>query len=70
MLLLGKYVQKDHSSTRTQTKWEEEKKRQERTEGERAKKKGTMGSSAQAIKTEFRILTNNLITRSPHSSIP
>lgn len=40
MLLLGKYVQKDHSSTCTQTKWEEKKKKKdERTEGGKKKKK-------------------------------
>lgn len=39
MLLLGKYVQKDHSSTRTQTKWEEEKEKTGENRGRESKKK-------------------------------
>lgn len=70
MLLLGKYVQKDHSSTCTQIKWEEGKKRQERTEGGKKREAGTMGSSAQAIKTKFGNLTKNSITKYLHISIP
>lgn len=46
------------------------KKKDERPEGGKKEKAGTMGSSAQAIKTKFRNLTNNSISRSLHSSIP
>lgn len=46
------------------------KKRTREQREERKEKAGTMGSSAQAIKTKFRNLTNNSISRSLHSSIP
>lgn len=53
MLLLGKYVQKDHSSTRTQTKWEEEKKKTGENRGRESKKKRHNGKFSSSNKNRI-----------------